>query len=335
MLANAQALVTSGMAAAGYRYVVIDGCWEAPARDAGGALAADPGRFPDGIAAIASRVHALGLKLGIYTSAGRWICNHRLPGSYGHFAKDMRTFAGWGVDYVKVDWCSAAPGEKLQPAYAAAARAVRSSGRRMLMTVSTPGSGRPWRWAHRYGSTWRIAPDLTGSWRSLLSVANVDAPLYPYAGPGRWNDADILQVGSPRLSLNEQRSHMSLWAMLASPLLAGNDLSAMPDSVRAILTNPDVLAVDQDRLGRQGRRASSAARHDVWVRQLAGGAYAVLVLNRGPATTVSIDLRRVLPRAAGYALRDLWTGRTSTTRGPLRLSIPRHGVTMLRIRATR
>jgi len=336
VLANAQALVTSGMASAGYRYVVIDGCWEAAARDPSGALAPDSSTFPDGIAYVASRVHALGLKLGIYTSAGRWICNHRRPGSYGHFAQDMRTFAAWGADYVKVDWCSAAPGEKLEPAYAAATRAVRGSGRRMLMTVSTPGSGRPWTWAHRYGSTWRIAPDLTGSWRSLLSVADVDAPLYPYAGPGRWNDADILQVGNRKLSLTEQRSHISLWAMLASPLLAGNDLSSMPDSVRAILTNPDALAIDQDRLGHQGRRVSTAGGHDIWVRRLAGGAYAVLVLNRGPTATVSLQLNGLsgLPRARKYALRDLWTGRLSTTRGPLRLRVARHGAALLRVRRT-
>ena len=335
VLDNANALIGSGMASAGYRYVNVDGCWEARTRDANGALQANPSTFPDGMAALARRIHALGLKFGIYTSAGRTICNHPQPGSFGHFKQDLRTFASWGVDYVKVDWCNPGPGEHPQPAYAAIAAAARSSGRRMIIAVSTIGLERAWTWAGRDGNVWRITRDAMSNWRSVLRIAAADAPLWRYAGPGGWNDADILQVGNGRLTLSEDRSQLSLWSMLASPLLAGNNLPAMSPAVRSVLTNRDVIAVDQDPLGRQAQLLQSSGGHQVWLRRLANGSRAVLVLNeQDRRASVNVDLPTLsgMPAASSYTLRDLWTHATRTTGGRLRLNIAAHGVVMLRVR---
>jgi alpha-galactosidase len=336
ILDNARALVDSGMAAAGYRYVNVDGCWEASTRSANGELQADPATFPSGMAELGRRIHAMGLKFGIYTSAGSTICLHEHPGSYGHFGKDFKTFARWKVDYVKVDWCNPAPGQHLKTAYPGIARAARRSGRRMITTVSTPGISKPWKWGAPYGSSWRIAPDLNGTWESVLSVLDADAPLWRYAGPGGWNDADILQVGNGRLTPDEDRAHFGMWNMVASPLLAGNRLPDMTPEVRATLLNRDVIAVGQDRLGRQARRVRRSGGVEVWVKQLAAGkrrCRAVAVLNRNPAEReVKVDLRtlRGMPDAARFALRDLWLHEDS--QGPARLTLrtAAHGIRMVR-----
>ena len=309
VLANAQALVSSGMAAHGYRYVNVDGCWEAPKRTRGGYLKGDPKTFPSGMAALGRKLHAMGLKFGLYTSAGPTICTHPQPGSYRHYKRDFRTFAKWKVDYVKVDWCSSPPHTKQQRAYSAIHEAAKKAGRRMIVTVSTGGTRKPWRWAHRYGQTWRIGTDANGSWDGVVGALDVDAPLWRYASPTRgWNDPDMLQVGSSALSATEARAHFSLWAMLAAPLLAGYDLTTLSSESLATLTNDEVIAIDQDKLGRQGRRVRRRPL-EVWVKSLTGARAAVALFNRsseGRTVSLRLDGVPLLPKARSFTVRDVW-----------------------------
>jgi alpha-galactosidase len=284
--------------------------------------------------ALGERIHALGLKFGIYTSAGRTICLHDQPGSYNHYREDFRTFASWKVDYVKVDWCNPHPTQHLRSAYARVARAARNSGRRMIVTVSTPGISEPWKWGRPYGQSWRIAPDLNGTWDSLMSVLDVAARAWRYGGPGGWNDADMLQVGNGLLTPDEERAHFSLWSIVASPLLASVPLTSMSPETRSILTNREVIAINQDRLGRPGRRVRSAGGEELWVKPLkAGGCRAIVADNRTEQTrTAALDLRslRGVPTAHTYAVRDLWAHAT-THEAKLALEVPSHGARMLKV----
>ncbi|MEA2470099.1 MAG: alpha-galactosidase [Thermoleophilaceae bacterium] len=309
VLANAQALVDTGLAARGYRFVNVDGCWEARHRTPGGFLKADPTTFPSGMAALGRKLHAMGLRFGLYTSAGPTICLHPQPGSYGHYKRDFRTFAKWKVDYVKVDWCSAPPHNDPVRAYRAIHLAARGAGRPMIVAVSTPGTRKPWRWARAFGQTWRIGRDANGRWEGVTRSLDADAPLWRYAGPGAWNDPDILQVGSGALSATEARAHFSLWAMLAAPLLAGHDLGSASAESLATLSNDEVIAIDQDPAGHQARRVRRADGIETWVKPLAGHAWAVLFLNRRTGDRqLGVRLKDVprIPDAAGYTLRDVW-----------------------------
>jgi alpha-galactosidase len=249
----------------------------------------------------------------------------------------MKTFAAWKVDYVKVDWCNLPAKTDPRKVYARVARAAAESGRLMLVTVSTPGVDKPWTWAAKYGNTWRISADANGRWKGVMAALDVDAPLYPYAGPGGWNDPDMLQVGNRVLTRDEERAHLSLWSMLAAPLLEGYDLPSMEPGSLAVLKNRDVIAVDQDRLGRQGRRVRRRDGVELWVKKLRGGATAVLLFNRsGPARSARVKLDDVpgLADAASYDARELWTGATRTPgrHGSLTATIARHGVAMWRFR---
>ena len=338
VLANAHALVDSGLAARGYRYVNVDGCWEASKRTRGGYLRANPATFPSGMAALGRSLHAMGLKFGIYTSAGRTICLHSQPGSYQHYARDFRTFARWKVDYVKVDWCSEPPkGITQQQTYRAVARAAARSGRKMIVTVSTTGTRKPWKWAARFGHTWRIANDANGSWRGVVAQLDADAPLWRYARPGAWNDPDMLQVGGPGLSDLEGRANLSLWSVVAAPLLVGYDLTSVGSESLATLGNAEVIAVDQDRLGRQGRRVRRSGGVETWVRELAGGSRAVVFLNRNDAPRqISVRLDRVprVPAASAYTVRDLWahTERSIAAGETVDLPLASHEAVMWRVK---
>jgi alpha-galactosidase len=340
---NADALVQYGLAAAGYRYVNLDDCWMALERDSADRLTANPDRFPSGVPALAKYVHGLGLKFGIYTSAGPRTCAHPYPASYGHYDLDFRTFAEWKVDYVKVDWCDPPPGPprpKAEQWYAKIHRAFTRAPRKMIHTVSIPGTHRPWLWGPRMGHSWRIAADATGGWDQILHQLDADAPLWRYAGPGHWNDPDFLQVGNGSLTPTQERSHMSLWSIIAAPLIICCDVTEMSDDSRAVLGNRDVIAVDQDKLGRQGRRVKSHGGVETWLRPLAGGQYAVLLFNRGAAER-SAGLRPSglsgVPAAKRYRLRELWTGeRSSLAKGDLlRAELPGYGVAMWRMRLSR
>jgi alpha-galactosidase len=328
---TAEAIVASGMRDAGYRYVVIDDGWEAPARDASGDLVADPDRFPRGIAALAERVHALGLRFGIYTDAGTKTCGG-LPGSLGYEFRDARQFAAWGVDYVKIDWCHT-DGLGPRALYAKWALALAAARRPIVFSICEWGRAHPWHWAPTIGHLWRTTGDIQDRWDSLLAILERNAGLHPYAGPDHWNDPDMLEVGNGGMNDAEYRAHFSLWAMLAAPLMAGNDVRAMSESTREILGAPEVIAIDQDVLGKQGRRLR-AGQGEVWLRELAADARAVLLFNRGSARR-EIGVSRSdlgLNERATVRARDLWERRELGTIGAeLVASVEPHDVKLIRL----
>src|SRR5512138_238992 len=272
----ADAVVSSGMKDAGYRYVVIDDCWQL-SRAADGTIVADPERFPSGIKALADYVHAKGLEFGLYSDAGSKTCAGR-PGSQGHELQDARIYASWGVDYLKYDWCHS-EGLEQRDAYQKMSQALRASGRPIVFSMCEWGSSKPWLWAQGVGQLWRATGDIQDCWdcgkewggMGVSHIVDLVADLYPYAGPGHWNDPDMLEVGNGGLTLAENRAHFSLWCLMAAPLMAGNDLPAMKPEVREILTNPEAIAVDQDPLGVQGRRVRDNGATEVWVKPLADG----------------------------------------------------------------
>ncbi len=331
---TADAMVRSGMRAAGYRYVNLDDCWMARTRSRYGTLRADPKRFPHGIPALAAYVHRRGLKLGIYAAAGSMTCAH-FPGSRGHLYHDAHTFAAWHIDYVKLDGCFTSPREKGPYAYGRMRAALRSTRRPIVFSVSAWGFNRPWLWAASRAHLWRTTRDIRPGWASAMRVADANQALASYAHPGAWNDPDIMQVGNPGLSPTEGRSVMGLWSIMAAPLLAGNDLRHMSWVTRSILTNPEVIAVDQDRAGVQGRRFQSAGGRELWIRRLANGDRAIVLLNRTAGrATLTADARAIGLRPAGtYFVRNLWSHRLTTTAGPIAVVLPAHGSAMLRVHA--
>lgn len=360
---TADALVASGLRAAGYQYVIIDDCWQS-GRDASGDILPDPVRFPSGMRALADYVHARGLKLGLYSDAGDRTCQGR-PGSWGHEQQDARRYAAWGVDYVKYDWCASA-GLDARDAYARMHAALRATGRPMVFSLCEWGTSRPWMWAADVGHLWRTGGDITDAWSAagtppgpppsgqpppgpppagmpamalgVVQILDIEAGLADYAGPGHWNDPDMLEVGNDGMSIVEYRAHFSMWAMLAAPLIAGNDLRTMPDAIRAILANAEVIALDQDPLGRQARRVRRDGDIDVWVKPLADGSQAVALLNRG-AGAVDAALRWAdlgLPPDAARELRDLWRhANLGRHRGGFRARVESHAALVLRVSAHR
>ena len=328
---TADAMVASGMRDAGYQYVVIDDCWQV-ARDSAGTIVADSQRFPSGIKALADYVHAKGLKFGIYTDAGLKTCQGR-PGSYGHEAQDMRTYAQWGVDYTKVDWCYADSLDAVTR-YTVVRDALRAAGRDIVFSICEWGQNHPWSWAPEVGNLWRTTGDIEDKWTSMLDNMDVNGQ-YPHAaGPGHWNDPDMLEVGNGGMTWDEYRAHFSLWAIMAAPLMAGNDLRSLNDSTKAILLNRDVIAVDQDSLGVQGTLITQRnGLLQVWMKPLADGSRAVALLNRSeqPAE-IGIGLKRLGLTAASARVRDIWAhaDRDPVTDRVL-ATVPAHGVVMLRV----
>jgi len=327
---TADALVASGMRDAGYRYVVIDDCWQV-ARDRTGRLVADSARFPGGIKPLADYVHAKALKFGIYTDAGRRTCQGR-PGTYGSEEIDARTFAEWGVDYVKEDWCNA---EGLDPPtqYATFRDALAKAGRPIVFSICEWGSNHPWEWGPRTGNLWRTTGDISDRWANMIAILDLSSQYALAARPGAWNDPDMLEVGNGGMTDDEYRAHFSLWAVMSAPLMAGNDVRAMPPATREILGNKDVIAVDQDSLGVQGMLVQEPGIDlQVWSKPLADGSRAVVLLNRSGLQTVIATSWRAIGLTGPARVRDLWahsdlgpfTGRFSAT-------VPAHGVVMVRI----
>jgi alpha-galactosidase len=307
VLETAEAMVESRMRDVGYRYVVIDDGWMAPERDRHGDFVADPEKFPSGIKALADRIHALGLRFGLYTDAGTKTCQE-LPASLGYEFRDARRFAEWGVDYVKVDWCHTA-GMGPRALYAKWAMALLATRRPIVFSICEWGRSHPWEWAGPIGHLWRTSWDIQPEWSSVLAILDRQATLHPYAGPDHWNDPDMLEVGNGTLTAEQSRAHFALWSILAAPLMAGNDLRAMTDEVRAILTAPEIVAIDQDSAGRQGRRIRREGDVDIWLRDLGGdGRRALALLNRASgAREVRIGLEEIgLDPRADVQLRDLW-----------------------------
>lgn len=344
----ADAMVSSGMRDAGYQYIVIDDCWQGP-RDAQGTITADPLKFPSGIKALSDYVHAKGLKFGIYSDAGRMTCGRR-PGSQGYEFQDARTYAGWGVDYLKYDWCYTGTRDS-QEAYALMADALRETGRDVVLSICNWGvnrptfsdKSRPWEWGQKIGNLWRTTEDINDWWEGrgmfALGVSNIidlNEPLYPYAGPGHWNDPDMLEVGNGGMSDDEYRAQFSLWALMAAPLLAGNDLADMDRATREILLNRDVIAVDQDALGVQGRRVRDDGDLEVWSKPLADGGRAVVLFNRGKAPArIAVNWPEIgFPAQVALEVRDLWAHKSMGPQtGRYAATVPSHGVVMLRIQA--
>ena len=338
--AAADAIAANGMAAAGYRYVIIDDCWHGE-RDANGVISEDRGRFPHGLRALADHVHALGLKFGLYSDAGAKTCGGR-PGSQGHEYQDAIQYARWGVDYLKYDWCSTGV-RNAEEAYALMADALRASGRAVVFSLCEWGNAKPWLWASKIGNLWRTTGDITDRWAGhhgyswgVTAIADMNEPLWPYAGPGHWNDPDMLEVGNGGMTSTEYRAHFSLWALMAAPLIAGNDVAGMDADTRDILLNADVIAVDQDALGAQGHRVWADGDREVWSKPMADGGRAVLLFNRGAiATAIAADRAMLgLPPSTRLRVRDLWAHRDQGRwTGRYQAIVAPHGVVMVRLRS--
>lgn len=335
----ADAIVASGMKDAGYQYVVIDDCWQV-SRDAGGRIVADEQRFPAGMKALADHVHSKDLKFGLYSDAGTGTCQKR-PGSKGHEEIDARTYAEWGVDYLKYDWCNS-EGQDTRDAYGRMARALRATGRPIVFSICEWGNTRPWLWAPGIGHLWRSTGDIQDCWdcskswggMGVAHIIDLQADLFPYAGPGHWNDPDMLEVGNGGLTPAESRAHFSFWALFAAPLMAGNDVRSMSPQTAAILTNREVVAVDQDPLGVQGRRIWDAGAHEVWMKPLGDGSRAVILFNRGSeAAKLAVRWDEIGLFSRGRALvRDLWKkADAGEFTGRYEAEVEPHGVVMLRV----
>lgn len=329
----ADIFVEKGLKKAGYQYVNLDDCWALPLRDASGRLVPDPKRFPNGIKAVADYVHSKGLKFGIYTSAGIKTCSPiGFPGALGHEVSDARQFADWGVDYLKYDNCNNL-GMDAKKRYIAMRDALKATGRPIVYSICEWGENKPWEWASDIGHLWRTTGDINDSWGSMVSILKKNLPLAPYAGPGRWNDPDMLEVGNGGMTDTEYRSHFSLWSMMSSPLLIGTDLRKASAATFEILGNTEVIALDQDRLGKQATVSQSQAGRWTVVKELANGDRAVALFNEsGQAQRITTTARDIgLPPADAYRLRDLWQHQDFNTAGTVSATVPAHGTALFRV----
>ncbi len=315
IMETADALVKSGMSKAGYKYIVIDDCWQT-GRKMNGEIVADPQRFPHGIKYLADYIHAKGLKFGIYSDAGTKTCQRR-PGSRGYEYQDARTYARWGVDYLKYDWCYHGK-QNAEASYLLMSKALKATGRPIVFSICTWGESKPWLWGKEAGNLWRTTEDIRDNWNSMMGILNLQKPLYPYAGPGHWNDPDMLEIGNGGMTTEEYKSEFSLWCMLAAPLMAGNDLRNMTDETLKILTNTELIAIDQDTLGKQAFCFRDVAGYQIWVKPLENKEKAVCLLNSSDEKkTVQVDFPLLLKansnywrsdpyKLADYRVRDLW-----------------------------
>ncbi|WP_210571373.1 NPCBM/NEW2 domain-containing protein [Streptomyces sp. GESEQ-4] len=329
----ADIFVEKGLKDAGYEYVNLDDCWALPERDANGKLVPDPVRFPNGIKAVADYVHSKGLKFGIYTSAGTKTCsNIGFPGALGHEYSDAQQFADWGVDYLKYDNCNN-QGVDAKLRYTTMRDALKATGRPIVYSICEWGQNKPWEWASDVGHLWRTTGDISDTWGSMLSILKQNLPLAQYAGPGHWNDPDMLEVGNGGMTDTEYRSHFSLWSIMAAPLLIGSDLREASDATFEILGNKEVIAVDQDPLGKQGAVVSSEGGRWVVAKEMRDGSRAVALFNEtGSAQRVSTTAKAVgLPEAGAYTLRDLWQHKSYNTAGTISATVPAHGTVLVRV----
>ncbi len=342
----ADAMLKSGMKDAGYQYLVIDDCWQV-SRDGKGNIIADPQRFPSGIKALADYVHSLGLKFGIYSDAGSKTCAGR-PGGRGHEFQDALQYAAWGIDYLKYDWCDTTT-QDAQASYALIREALDASGRPIVLSICEWGKAKPWLWGKEVGGNlWRTTEDITDTWEGhvkwpdgtccapgLLGILDAQVGLESYAGPGHWNDPDMLEVGNGGMTTTEYRSHFSLWSILAAPLMAGNDLRNMPPEIRDILINKEVIAVDQDPLGSEGHRAWKGGDLEVWSKQQQDGSRAVVLLNRGSSEQIiPVKWEQIgYPGHLAATVRDLWAHKElGKFTGQFSTPVPPHTVVMVTVR---
>jgi len=339
----ADTLVLTGMRDAGYTYVNVDDTWEGK-RDAQGVLHTNE-RFPD-MKALGDYIHSKGLKFGIYSSPGAKTCGG-FEGSLGHEEQDAKMYAGWGVDYLKYDLCSFqdemrkvkaehpdepdAANNLMIAAYRKMGDALKATGRPILYSLCQYGVDQPWKWGPGVGAQmWRTTDDIDDSYGRMIAIGFSQAGLSKYAGPGHWNDPDMLEIGNGKMTEEEYRTHMSLWVLLAAPLIAGNDLSKMTEADKNLLMNKEAIAIDQDVLGKQGDRLYQSGDFDVWTKPLSDGRIAVGLFNRSwDNRDVSVDLSEIGFRDGGR-VRDVWRQKDLGRRtGVFTDTIPRHGVTLL------
>ena len=348
---TADGLVSSGMKDSGYQYLVIDDCWHGE-RDKQGFIQPDAKRFPSGMKALGDYIHSKGLKFGIYSDAGSKTCGGR-PGSRGHEYQDAQTYTAWGVDYLKYDWCNTG-GLKAEGAYQTMRDALYAAGRPIVFSICEWGDNKPWEWAENIGYLWRTTGDIYpcwdceknyGTWSSwgVMKIIDKQAGLRKYAGPGHWNDPDMMEIGNG-LTASEDRAHFSMWAMLAAPMIAGNDVRDMSKETREVLTNKDVIAVDQDSLGIEAFRAIEENGLETWAKPLANDQWAICFLNRSSENR-TIDFnwkgqyirdglkdRELSVANAPYKIRDLWSKQDlGTTDQPLKASVAPHDVVMIQL----
>ena len=340
MLQQARALVRTGLAAKGYDTVTTDDCWMAKTRGANGLLRTDRARFPRGMAYLGRRLHAMGLKFGIYEDGGTHTCGG-FAGSWGHYKSTAEQFARWGVDYVKLDGCNIpkvkgqTQEQTYEKAYLEFSRDLRATGRKIVFSASAPAYFQftP-QWHHvisatsRIANLWREGLDIPlgpsqeyEKWHGIDTNFNYNVGLGRYAGPGHWNDPDMLLVGDPHLTTTEMQSQMTLWSEMAAPLIISTDLDKASPAALRILGNRRVIAVDQDRLGVQGHIVARGRGFDVLTKPLAGGARSVVLFDSASAgSTLSTTARAAgLPHASRYSVTDLVTGQRVETTGSDRL----------------
>ncbi len=341
ILEMADAIKASGMQKAGYTYIVVDDCWELRERGADGQIVADPKKFPQGMKALGDYLHERGFKFGIHNCAGDKTCAG-YPGGNGHERDDAKTYAAWGVDYLKYDWCTA-EGADARQRYSAMRDALHAAGRPIVLSLCEWGQNKPWEWAVDVGHLWRTTGDITDCWdckpkvkweNSVKSILDRQVGLEKYAGPDHWNDPDMLEAGNPGLTFPESRAHFSLWCILAAPLMAGNDVRIMTPEVRELLTNSDVIAIDQDPLGKQGYRVIHEPKREVWIKQLSDGDWGVCVLNAGQQAR-ELEVRWAdLPQLGEgpYQMREVWANRDLGDAGEAwRGELQAHDVVLLRL----
>ncbi len=336
----ADEMVSSGMQDAGYEYVVIDDCWQVD-RDENGEIVVDKDRFPHGMKYVADYVHSKGLKFGIYSCAGSKTCAGR-PGGRGHEFQDARTYASYGVDYLKYDWCNTTT-QEAKSSYTTMRDGLFAAKRPIVFSLCEWGTAKPWEWAKEVGHLWRTTGDIVDRWDSMIDILDKEKDLAKYAGPGYWNDPDMLEVGNGGMTTEEYRTHFSLWCMLAAPLMAGNDLGNMSPETAEILKNSEVIALDQDVLGKQGFCYRDNGDYEIWIKKLANNEKAACLLNRSDEEkTVQVDYNVLLKanddywssepyKLENYKLRDLWEHKeVSLEKSTVFVKMPPHSVKVYR-----
>ena len=349
IMETADTMVKNGMRDAGYTYIVIDDCWSLRDRDADGSLVPDPAKFPSGMKALGDYLHARGFKFGIYGCAGSKTCGG-YPGSQGHEYQDALLFASWGVDYLKYDWCSSGTRDARE-AYTTMRDALFAAKRPVVFSICEWGNSKPWEWAGEVGHLWRTTGDISAcydcvqrwerGWKTIVDlqysmVQPADGQgngIGKYAGPGRWNDPDMLEVGRPELTFAESRAHFSMWAILAAPLMAGADIRHVSPEILAVMTDKEALAIDQDPAGKEGWRFRAEPGREIWVRELGNGDWAVALLNTGDTPAdLAIDFHHMWFLGGECAIRDLWDKKDAgTTAKPFAKRLDSHDVALLRL----
>lgn len=333
---QATAMVSSGLKAAGYTYINLDDCWMAAKRDANGNLVPDPTKFPDGMPALVSYVHGLGLKIGLYEDVGTTTCDNGNPGSSGHYQQDANTFAAWGIDYIKMDWCSNS-GLDPQTAYTQFSQALAATNSNIVFSICDWGTKEPWNWAPAIANSWRTTPDIVDNWLSMLNNLEATSSLAFAAKPGAWNDPDMLEVGNGGMTNTEDQTHFAMWALLSAPLIAGTDLTNMSSNTLATLTNSEVIAVDQDALGKQGILLSdNGAGLQVWSKQVTGGTVVALLNKSMVSAAITANWSDLgLDPSQSVTVRDIWNHvDMGSYTNSISSQVPSHGVTLLKLGAT-